>query len=66
MGVSLERLVARRTMSPANDTEIEAAKREAWQAHGLALIDPAKIPGDWERQTIIGVAEQLYGKRRTA
>jgi len=36
---------------------------EAWQRHGLAVIDPIEIEDDWTRQKIINIAEQLYGKR---
>ena len=39
-----------------------AARREAWQRHGLAIFDPAEIDDDWLRQAVRNEAERLYGR----
>lgn len=42
----------------------EAAMKQAWQKHGLLVIDPHEIHDDWSRQHLINVAEKHYGKRK--
>lgn len=37
---------------------------EAWHRHGLAVIDPAEVNDDFERQVVINIATRQYGKRR--
>jgi hypothetical protein len=39
------------------------AKREAWQRHGVLMIDPEDINNDWDKQHVINIAEQFYGRR---
>ena len=40
-----------------------AARREAWQRFGLAVLDPAEIEGEWLREGVIAEVTRLYGKR---
>lgn len=55
-----------REPDPANAAR---AKREAWQQHGLIMIDPDKDitwDGAYEiRETFKATANRLYGKRKT-
>lgn len=49
--------------------EVEAERRQeagekAWHTHGLALIRPGDIHDDFERQTVVNVANRLYGRRQ--
>lgn len=39
------------------------AYAEAWHRHGLAVIDPDQVMDDYERQTVINIANKLYGQR---
>lgn len=41
----------------------EEAFTRAWQQMGLVVIYPDQITDDWERQTVINVANRQYGQR---
>lgn len=41
-----------------------AARREAWQRHGLAVLDPADITDDWLRQAVRNEADRQFGRRK--
>lgn len=47
----------------AADERNAAARAEAWQRHGLAVIDPEDIDDDWLRRAIIGYADRRFGRR---
>jgi poly(3-hydroxybutyrate) depolymerase len=57
----------RANAEPPTGTEAERrnleAFTEAWQRRGLVVIYPDQITDDWERQTVINVANAKYGKR---
>lgn len=36
---------------------------EAWRKRGLLVIDPEDVNNDYERQVLINVANQRYGRR---
>ncbi len=50
-------------VTPANARELEAMARAAWRKFGIALIHPDRVGDAWERQTVINVADRLYGKQ---
>ena len=41
-----------------------AARVEAWQRHGLVVLDPADINDDWLRQAVRNEADKRYGQRK--
>jgi hypothetical protein len=41
-----------------------AARREAWQRHGLAVLDPEDIADDWLRLAIRNEADRRFGRRK--
>ncbi len=43
--------------------QIRQQAERLWREKGLVLIDPAGIPNDFERQTVVNVANELYGER---
>lgn len=51
--------------TPASAEELKAMARAAWRKHGVALLHPDELTDAWERQTVVNVAERLYGRRRT-
>jgi hypothetical protein len=45
------------------DKRNHAARKAMWHKMGLAVLDPAQIADDWERQCVINLANQAYGER---
>ena len=37
--------------------------QRAWQERGIAILWPDKIKDAWDRQHILNIANDLYGKR---
>lgn len=46
------------------DRRNHEAYRDAWQRHGLIVIDPDTVLDDWTRQALINEAKKQYGERR--
>lgn len=49
--------------TPTDDEQMEAMRRKAWTEQGVAVLDPAVIYDDFQRQVVINLADQRYGKR---
>ncbi|MDF1625648.1 MAG: hypothetical protein P1U84_05125 [Parvibaculaceae bacterium] len=49
--------------SPASDDELLGMKKRAWHQLGLAVLDPSDVLNGLDRQHLINIANQLYGKR---
>jgi len=56
-------LASRFIREPTNEVEIELMRRRAWQDQGVAFLNPKEINDAFERQTVINIANQRYGKR---
>lgn len=48
---------------PADPKEMEAMARRAWRERGIVILWPDKIKDAWDRQHILNIANNLYGKR---
>jgi hypothetical protein len=57
------RATTSREAPPADPKELEAMARRAWQERGIAILWPDKIKDAWDRQHILNIANDLYGKR---
>lgn len=57
---SLERKVL---SGPTPPEDVAALAGAVWRRTGKALLDPAEIADEWERQVVVNVANRLYGKR---
>lgn len=57
-------LARHQPVTPADDDDLARMARAAWHRAGKALIDPASLSDDWERQTVITIAERLFGRRQ--
>lgn len=49
---------------PWNEAEITSAATAAFHQHGIVLLRIDDIPNDIDRQLLINLAEQKYGKRK--
>ena len=58
MRSSLARHQSRR---PADEDQLFAMRRAAWLKEGIAVIRPADLTDEWERQAVINLANRLYG-----
>lgn len=48
---------------PADSREMEAMARRAWRERGIVILWPDKIRDEWDRQHVLNIAADLYGKR---
>ncbi len=48
---------------PADAKEMEAMARRAWRERGIVILWPDKIRDEWDRQHVLNIAADLYGKR---
>lgn len=48
---------------PANSKEMEAMARRAWRERGIVILWPDRIKDEWDRQHVLNIASDLYGKR---
>ena len=48
---------------PPDAKELEAMARRAWRERGIVILWPDKIKDAWDRQQILNIANDLYGKR---
>lgn len=54
----------RRAPRPAMSLEaLKAMAGRAWRERGVAIIWPDQVHNDFDRQAIINVANEIYGKR---
>ncbi len=58
-----EKAAAARWVKPDAPSIAPSMAVAAWHQKGVAVIDPADIPNEFERQRITNIANQLYGKR---
>ena len=57
------RATVSREAPPADPKDLEAMARRAWRERGIAILWPDKIKDEWDRQHILNIANDLYGKR---
>lgn len=57
------RTAVSREAPPTDPKELEAMARRAWRERGIAILWPDKIKDVWDRQHILNVANDLYGRR---
>lgn len=48
---------------PMDSKEMEAMARRAWRERGIVILWPDKIRDEWDRQHVLNIAANLYGKR---
>jgi hypothetical protein len=53
----------RPAQSPADPKELEAMARRAWRERGIVILWPDRIKDEWDRQHVLNLANDLYGKR---
>ena len=49
--------------TPADAKEMEAMARRAWRERGIVILWPDRIKDEWDRQHVLNIAGDLYGKR---
>ena len=49
--------------APADPKEMEAMARRVWRERGIVILWPDKIRDEWDRQHVLNIAGDLYGKR---
>ena len=54
---------SRSAQPPADAKEMEAMARRAWRERGIVILWPDKIKDEWDRQHVLNIAIDLYGKR---
>ena len=47
----------------ADAKEMEAMARRAWRERGIVILWPDRIKDEWDRQHVLNIARDLYGKR---
>ena len=50
-------------VQPMDSKEMEAMARRAWRERGIVILWPDKIRDEWDRQHVLNIAADLYGKR---
>lgn len=60
MRSSLSRTVPR---PKTPEWELEEFRRRAWIFDGVACLHIDRIKDDWQRQVVINLANELYGRR---
>jgi hypothetical protein len=53
----------RSSQSSADPKELEAMARRAWRERGIVILWPDRIKDEWDRQHVLNLANDLYGKR---
>ena len=48
---------------PVDSKEMEAMAQRAWRERGIVILRPDKIRDEWDRQHVLNIAVNLYGKR---
>jgi hypothetical protein len=55
--------LSRPSATPADAKEMEAMARRAWRERGIVILWPDRIKDEWDRQHVLNIAGDLYGKR---
>ena len=55
--------VSKPSQPPADPKEMEAMARRAWRERGIVILWPDRIKDAWDRQHVLNIASDLYGKR---
>jgi hypothetical protein len=48
---------------PADAKELETMARRVWRERGIVILWPDRIKDAWDRQHILNIVNDLYGKR---
>ena len=54
---------AHASQAPADTKEMEAMARRVWRERGIVILWPDRIKDEWDRQHVLNIAGNLYGKR---
>jgi hypothetical protein len=54
---------SRPPQAPADVKELEAMAKRAWRERGIVILWPERIKNTWDRQHVLNIASDLYGKR---
>ncbi|MEZ5830454.1 MAG: hypothetical protein R3D05_04690 [Dongiaceae bacterium] len=54
---------SRATQPPVDAKTMEAMARRAWRERGIVILWPDRIKDAWDRQHVLNIASDLYGKR---
>lgn len=49
---------------PTSDEDLERMARIVWLKRGIAVIFPAHLKDDWERQFIENLCSRIWGERK--
>ena len=55
--------LSRTPNAPTDAKEMETMARRAWLERGIAILWPERIRDPWDRQHVVNIASDLYGKR---
>ena len=55
--------MSRPSQPPTDAKEMEAMARRAWRERGVVILWPDRIKDAWDRQHVLNIASDLYGKR---
>ena len=54
---------SRQAQAPADPKEMETMARRAWRERGIVILWPDRIKDAWDRQHVLNIATDLYGRR---
>jgi len=54
---------SRPPQTPTDAKELEAMAKRAWRERGIVILWPERIKDEWDRQHVLNIASDLYGKR---
>lgn len=54
---------SRAAQAPADTKDLEAMAKRAWRERGVVILWPERIKDAWDRQHVVNIASDLYGKR---
>jgi len=50
--------------TPTDDEELRRMAQRAWTERGVAVLWPHEIQNDWDRQAVVNIANQKYGRQK--
>ena len=56
-------MASRQAQAPTDPKEMEAMARRAWRERGIVILWPDRIKDAWDRQHVLNIATDFYGKR---
>jgi len=56
-------IMSKSSRPPVDSKEMEAMARRAWRERGIVILWPDRIKDEWDRQHVLNIASDLYGKR---